>query len=197
MLGLSACDPIPTTTVAPPTVTAAVAVAPTEAAPAATTASAVTFGLSSPAFEANGSIPAKYSCKGDGTSPALSWTTPPEGTQSLALLMDDPDAASVAGHVWDHWVIFNIPPSVTGLPEDIKGSTAFADGTVQGQNSSGGTGYQGPCPPGGQTHGYVFTLYAVDSVLALNSSATKADVLKALEGHTLAQAQLIGKYPGP
>jgi Raf kinase inhibitor-like YbhB/YbcL family protein len=111
--------------------------------------------------------------------------------------MEDLDAVSVAGHIWDHWVIFNLPPSVTNLPEDVRGSTKFTDRTVQGQNSSGGTGYQGPCPPGGQSHHYIFTLYAVDSVLALKANATKADVLKALEGHILAQTKLTGVYPKP
>lgn len=146
--------------------------------------------LSSPAFAAGASIPAGYSCDGKDQSPPLRWTGAPAGTQSFALIMDDPDAP--AG-TWVHWLIFNIPAQATGLPEAVRPAAKLDDGSVQGTNSWRRVGYGGPCPPRGQ-HRYFFKLYALDSMLSLSSSASKADLLRAMEGHILAQAELMGVY---
>jgi Raf kinase inhibitor-like YbhB/YbcL family protein len=141
--------------------------------------------LTSDAFANGQSIPAKYTCKGKNISPALAWTEPPAGTQSLALIMDDPDAP---GGTWVHWVLFNIPVGTRTLPEDLH----VSDISV-GKNSWGDMRYGGPCPPGG-THRYFFKLYALDSNLSLSPGATKDQVLKAMDGHTLAQGELVGTF---
>ena len=111
--------------------------------------------------------------------------------------MDDPDAIPVVGFVYDHWIIFNLPPTLRGLPEGMGRDPVFPDESIQGTNSNRRIGYDGPCPPSGQNHGYVFTLYAVDIRIELPPGATKADVLAAIEGHILAQAELIGFYQSP
>jgi Raf kinase inhibitor-like YbhB/YbcL family protein len=113
------------------------------------------------------------------------------------MIMDDPDAVPVAGRVWDHWVLFNIPPDTTSLPEGLPKDLELADGSRHGRTSSSQTGYTGPCPPSGQTHGYVFTLYAIDTLLDLEPGASKQEVLDAIDGHILAQAQLVGMYTSP
>ena len=146
--------------------------------------------LSSPAFDPGAMIPVRYTCDGNDESPPLTWRGAPAGTQSFALIMDDPDAP--AG-TWVHWVIFNIPASSTGLPAAIPPRPRLEDGSVQGVNSWRRVGYGGPCPPGGQ-HRYFFKLYALDASLSLGASATKADLLRAMEGHILAQAELMGVY---
>ncbi|NJN55333.1 MAG: YbhB/YbcL family Raf kinase inhibitor-like protein [Anaerolineae bacterium] len=155
------------------------------------------FALSSAAFAAQADIPTRYTCHGENLSPALQWTSPPADTQSLVLLMDDPDAVPVAGRVWDHWVLFNIPASATSLPESLPKEEQLPDGSQHGRTSSSQLGYSGPCPPSGQTHGYVFTLYALDTILDLEPRPTKAAVLTAMEGHILAQAELVGLYTSP
>lgn len=139
--------------------------------------------LTSDAFANGQSIPAKYTCKGKNISPALAWTEPPTRTQSLALIMDDPDAP---GGTWVHWVLFNIPVGMRTLPEDLHTRSISV-----GKNSWGDMQYGGPCPPSG-THRYFFKLYALDSHLSLSPGATKDQVLKAMDGHTLAQIELIG-----
>ena len=141
--------------------------------------------LTSDAFANGQSIPAKYTCKGKNISPALAWTEPPVATQSLTLIMDDPDAP---GGTWVHWVLFNIPVSTRTLPEDLH----ISDISV-GKNSWGDMRYGGPCPPSG-THRYFFKLYALDRNLSLSPGATKDQVLKAMDGHTLAQAELLGTF---
>jgi Raf kinase inhibitor-like YbhB/YbcL family protein len=146
--------------------------------------------ISSSAFEEGGLIPSKYTCDGENISPALNWTGAPDGTASFALICDDPDAPS--GN-WVHWVIFNIPPKETGLKENIPSGKKLDNGTVQGMNDFRKNNYGGPCPPSG-THRYFFKLYALDKILDADSDLTKADLLKAIDGHILAQAQLIGKY---
>ena len=148
------------------------------------------FSLSSPAFAGGATIPSKYTCDEIGQSPPLSWSGAPADVQSFALIMDDPDAP--AG-TWVHWLIFNIPADATALPENIPPDSTLADGSVQGTNSWGRIGYGGPCPPRGQ-HRYFFKLYALDTGLSLGSKATKPDLLKAMEGHILAQAELMGVY---
>jgi Raf kinase inhibitor-like YbhB/YbcL family protein len=140
--------------------------------------------LTSPAFNDSDPIPTLYSCDGDDVSPDLDWFGIPEGTKSLALIMDDPDAPV---GTWVHWVLFNIPADIPGLQQDISGVG------VEGLNSWGRTGYGGPCPPGG-THRYFFKLYALDISLDLEEGADKAALLEAMEGHILGQAELMGTY---
>ncbi len=148
------------------------------------------FQLTSSAFPAAGAIPAKHTCDGADVSPPLAWTDPPSATRSFALICDDPDAPM---GTWVHWVLYNIPASSRGLPEAIPGEQELADGSRHGRNSWGRTGYGGPCPPSG-THRYFFRLYALDTDLDLAPGATKADVLRAMDGHVLASAELMGTY---
>lgn len=152
----------------------------------------MTFNLTSDAFISGQSIPAKYSCIGKNISPALAWNEPPAGTQSFALIVDDPDAP---GQTWVHWVLFNIPANTRGLQEDlpITGKNVDPNALFVGNNSSGKTGYQGPCPPSG-THRYFFKLYALDTTISLLPGATKEQVLKEMDGHILAQAGLLGTF---
>lgn len=138
--------------------------------------------ITSSVFKHHALIPAKYTCQGDNINPPLSIADIPEGTQTLALINDDPDAPM---GTWDHWVLFNIEP-VKKIAENT------APGT-QGKNSWGRHEYGGPCPPSG-THRYFFKLYALDSLLELPEGATKHEVEEAMEGHILAQAELIGLY---
>ncbi len=165
------------------------------------------FATSSNAFGSGGTIPVPHSCHADNLSPPLTWTGVPAGTQALALLVDDPDSKT-PGFV--HWVIYNIPASATGLGEGVPGGAELADGSLQGSNDcapygpgtfAGGAekklvGYDGPCPPGGE-HRYVFTLYAVDAPLDLRGEATVDEVVAAMEGHVLGQAELIGLLGPP
>ncbi len=146
--------------------------------------------VTSGAFRQEGMIPSKYTCDGADVSPPLSWSKPPAGTRSLALISDDPDAP---GRTWVHWVVYNIPPGTTSLPEGVPRNEKILGDALQGKNDFGRVGYGGPCPPGG-THRYFFKLYALDAVLDLRSGATKNDVLSAMEGHVLAQGELMGKY---
>lgn len=144
------------------------------------------FILTSPAFKNGESIPSKYTCDGEDLSPPLAWTDPPQGTASFALLVDDPDAP--VGD-WVHWLLYNIPSDAHEIPE--SGSVG-----ISGINSWPKPGYGGPCPPNG-THRYFFKLYALDTMLTLSEGAKKADLLKAIEGHVLAQAELMGIYARP
>jgi len=146
--------------------------------------------LTSTAFEEGDMIPKQYTCEGNDTSPPLAWTGVPDGAKSLALITNDPDAP--AGD-WVHWIIFNIPPNVTELPESIPANETVPGGGTHGKNSWGRLGYGGPCPPSG-THRYVFKLYALDTELNLKIGATKKDVENAMKGHVLAEGQLMGKY---
>jgi len=149
------------------------------------------FQLNSTAFGAGQPIPARYTCAGQDISPPLSWSDPPQGARSLALIVDDPDAP--AG-TWVHWVIYNLPATSRALYEDVSPKqTELPDGSRQGRNSGQRTGYMGPCPPSG-THRYFFKLYALDTALNLPAGATKDQLLKAAQGHILAQAELMGTY---
>lgn len=150
----------------------------------------MTLTISSTAFASGQPIPSQYSCKGKGISPPLAWGGLPTGVKSLALIMDDPDAPM---GTFVHWVIFNLPPSSTGLAEAAPTSPQLSDGGTQGANSAGRTGYTGPCPPSG-THRYFFKLYALDATLGLSSGATKEQLIKAMEGHVLAQGELMGTF---
>ena len=189
LLLLSACA-APTRTATPPPAIAepaTFALNPTEPAELPTEANRP-LQLTSDAFTNGQSIPAKYSCLGKNTSPALAWTEPPAGTQTLALIVDDPDAP---GRTWTHWVLFNLPPDTRALPEDY--SAPEGSGILTGKNSSGMNRYEGPCPPSG-THRYYFRLYALDIALSLAPGATKAQLLKEMEGHILQQAELMGTF---
>jgi len=146
--------------------------------------------VSSPAFENEAMIPAKYTCDGRDISPPLSWEGLPQGAKSIALISDDPDAPV---GTWVHWVMWNIPPDKTGLPESMPKDGELADGTRQGTTDFKRTGYGGPCPPGG-VHRYYFKVYALDAMLEPAAGATKAQLLKAMEGHILAKGELMGRY---
>ncbi|MBI4341260.1 MAG: YbhB/YbcL family Raf kinase inhibitor-like protein [Candidatus Omnitrophica bacterium] len=148
------------------------------------------FALTSPAFTDSQSIPAVYTCDGRDLSPPLSWSEPPPGTKSFALISDDPDAP--AG-TWVHWVLYNLPPSTRSLKEGLPTAAQLPDGARQGMTDFGRAGYGGPCPPSG-THRYYFTLYALDTALTLKADAAKRDLEAAMSGHTLARAQLMGTY---
>jgi len=152
----------------------------------------MTMKLESSAFAEGGSIPRQYTCEGADLSPPLSWSGVPRGTRSLALVIDDPDAPDPAAPkmVWVHWVLYNIPPSAAGLPENVA---SLPEGTREGLNDWKRTGYGGPCPPIGR-HRYFHKLYALDTILDLKGTPKKAQLEKAIEGHILAQATLIGTY---
>jgi Raf kinase inhibitor-like YbhB/YbcL family protein len=145
------------------------------------------FQLESSAFKQNGDIPIQYTGEGKDISPPLVWENVPIGTQALALTCDDPDAP---GGNWVHWILYNIPSSLNGLKE---GGKDFPPEILVGKNSWGNKAYGGPHPPQG-THHYYFTVYALDSVLSLKEGATKEALLKAMEGHILGEATLIGLY---
>ncbi len=148
--------------------------------------------LRSPAFKNGETIPVKYTCDGEDISPALSWSGAPAGTKSFVLIMDDPDAPM---GTWIHWVVYNIPANVNSLPENVPPEKKLKDGTLQGKNSWGRIGYGGPCPPPPTgAHRYFFKLYAIDKILPLGPGATKKEVLKAIEGHILGKAELMGRY---
>lgn len=149
------------------------------------------FALKTSAFQPNGEIPQKYTCDGQDVSPPLSWSDPPAGTQSFSLIVDDPDAPV---GTWVHWVLYDLPPAARDLAAGVPKDLELPNGAKQGRNDFRKIGYGGPCPPPGPAHRYFFKLYALDSKTNLNSGATKADVLKAMEGHILAQAELIGRY---
>ena len=146
--------------------------------------------VKSSAFKEGEMIPSMYTCDGENVSPPLTWSPGPGGTRSFALISDDPDAPM--GN-WVHWVIYNIPPEKAGLPEDVPDDNALVDGAKQGITDFGRPGYGGPCPPGG-THRYYFKVYALDTILDLGTGEKKKDLLKAMEGHVLAEGQLMGKY---
>ncbi|MCL4436563.1 MAG: YbhB/YbcL family Raf kinase inhibitor-like protein [Thaumarchaeota archaeon] len=146
--------------------------------------------LTSIAFGNNTSIPDNYTCKGASVSPPLLWTVGPQGTKSYVLIVDDPDAPR---GVFTHWVIFNIPPSVSRLDENIPKNATVEGVGVQGVNGARSTGYTGPCPPSG-THHYIFTLYALDTLLDTAPKSTKEQVLDAMKGHVLSTSVLVGLY---
>jgi Raf kinase inhibitor-like YbhB/YbcL family protein len=150
--------------------------------------------IHSPAFENGGEIPSKYTCEAHDISPPLAWHGVPAETRSLVLIVDDPDAPDPAAPrmTWVHWVLYNLPPDSSGLPE----STTTGDlpaGTEEGINDWERTGYGGPCPPVGR-HRYFHKLYALDTVLAGLNKPTKAQVESAMKGHVLAQGELLGTY---
>jgi len=143
----------------------------------------------SAAFAMGGPIPDRYACP--PFSPPLSWSEVPAGTRSIAVLCDDPDAP--VGD-WVHWVVFNLAPDVRSLPENVARDAALPGGAVQGVNDYGRNGYDGPCPPPGRPHRYQFKVFALDARLALDAGARKADLVRAMRGHVLAQGTLVGTY---
>ena len=149
--------------------------------------------LTAPAFSQGAPIPKKYSCQGEDTSPALDWSGAPQGTKTFALILDDPDAPS---GTFVHWVIYNLPASLSGLPEGASTAKVPAanlpQGAAQGKSGFGRAGYGGPCPPSG-THRYFFHLYALDTTLT-GTGMDKSALLKAMTGHILAQTELMGTY---
>jgi Raf kinase inhibitor-like YbhB/YbcL family protein len=173
--------------VAPPNTNVA-----SQPSPAATTKGEekMTLKVTSTAFDEGGMIPAKYTCDGENVSPPLAWSGVPEAAKSLALVADDPDAP---GGTWTHWVIYEIPTTEKGLAENVPARDTLDGGARQGKNDFKKPGYGGPCPPSG-THRYFFKLYALDTNLNLPPGATKDQLLKATEGHVLAQGQLMGRY---
>lgn len=154
----------------------------------------MTLTLTSPAFPPGGAIPVRCTCEGPDLSPPLEWTGVPAGTRSLALIVDDPDAPDPRAPklTWVHWVLYNLPPPASGLPEGVA-AAALPTGTLQGLNDWKRIGYGGPCPPIGR-HRYFHKLYALDTLLTDLRSPTKAELEAAMRGHFLAQAELLGTY---
>ena len=150
------------------------------------------FALSSTAFKDGAAIPVKHTCDGADVSPPLAWSGAPPGTRTFALIADDPDAP--AG-TWVHWVLYNLPATVSELPENVaKVETHDLGGARQGRTDFRRPGYCGPCPPPGPAHRYFFKLYALDALLNLKAGAQKKDVEAAMQGHVLGTTQLMGTY---
>jgi Raf kinase inhibitor-like YbhB/YbcL family protein len=152
------------------------------------------FALTSSAFSPGGAIPAQFTCEGSDVSPPLEWTVPPAGTRGLVLIVDDPDAPDPKAPrmTWVHWVLYNLPPAAGRLAQGV-GTSDLPEGTREGKNDWKRTGYGGPCPPIGR-HRYFHKLYALDVVLPDLGPATKAEVEKAMEGHVVGKAELVGTY---
>ena len=152
------------------------------------------FTIESSAFKNQGTISREYTCDGEDVSPSIRWSGAPEKTRSFALIVDDPDAPDPAApkRVYVHWVLYDIPPSVAKIDE-VGEDAAVKAGARQGKNDWGRTGYGGPCPPVGR-HRYFFKLYALDTTLGDLGTPTKRDVEKAMEGHVLASATIMGTY---
>jgi len=150
--------------------------------------------LKSSAFDNGGEIPSRYTCEGEDVSPSLVWTGVPETARSLVLIIDDPDAPDPKAPkmTWIHWVLYNIPPDVTGLPEGVV-PAKLSPGMIEGLNDWKRIGYGGPCPPIGR-HRYFHKLYALDTVLEVMNTPTKANVEVAMKGHVIAQTELMGTY---
>ncbi|HOF07110.1 MAG TPA: YbhB/YbcL family Raf kinase inhibitor-like protein [Bacteroidales bacterium] len=146
--------------------------------------------VKSDSFSDGGMIPAKYTCDGANISPQLSWDNAPKGTKSFVLICEDPDAPM---GTFTHWVLYDIPADVHELPENLPKDKILPNGAKQGITDFKKVGYGGPCPPNG-THRYYFKLYALDTLLNLEPALKKEDILKAMNGHILAQGQIMGKY---
>lgn len=149
-----------------------------------------TMEIKSASFHHEGMIPSKYTCDGRNISPPLSWSGAPEKTKSFALICDDPDAPV---GLWVHWVLYDIPAVVQALPENVARDENLARLGKNGKNTSRRFGYDGPCPPDGM-HRYYFKLYALDTMLNAEAGLTKDELLQAIKGHILAEAQLMGRY---
>jgi hypothetical protein len=147
--------------------------------------------LSTTSFTPGDFIPKRFTCEAADVSPALAWTDPPPGTQSFALIEDDPDAPS---GTFVHWVVYDLPAAYRKLPEALSGNIQMPDGVRQGTNDFARTGYSGPCPPRGRPHRYFIRLYALDAILNLRPAARRKELDAAMQGHILAQAELMGRY---
>ncbi len=147
--------------------------------------------LQSTAFPPDGTIPRAYARTGKDVSPPLEWREIPEGTEALALVVEDPDAPR---GTFTHWLMWDIPITRRGLPEDVSHAGRFTDDARQGDNDFGERGYSGPQPPRGETHRYVFKLFALDEPLRLEEGASKDDLLRAMKGHVLDRAELVGRF---
>ena len=150
----------------------------------------MSFELICSAFKDGESIPKRHTCDGEDLSPPLRWNHPPAGTRSFVLIADEPDAP---GHIWVHWVLYNIPLDLRGLAEGVPPQETLPNEARQGLNDSQEIGYGGPCPPPGKPHRYYFKLYALDVELTLKSRPTKAHVVDAMKGHVLAETCLMGQ----
>jgi hypothetical protein len=150
--------------------------------------------LTSTAFRHQGEIPSPYTCDGDDISPPLAWSGVPAGAKSLVLIVDDPDAPDPKAPkmTWVHWLLYNIPPTATGLPEHVAPKN-LPKGTLEGVNDWKRTGYGGPCPPIGR-HRYFHKLYALDTVLPDMNRPTKSRLEGAMKGHILSQTEIVGTY---
>lgn len=151
----------------------------------------VTLQVKSTAFGHSDEIPVRFTCDGEDVSPPLSWSEPPLGTESLVLIVDDPDAP---GGTWDHWSLFNIPATVRLLPEGVPAEPLPRGMGAQGANSWQNLGYGGPCPPPGSAHRYSFRLYALDTDLDLKPGSSKKEIELAIQGHILAEGTLMARY---
>jgi Raf kinase inhibitor-like YbhB/YbcL family protein len=151
----------------------------------------MTMEVTSSAFQAGKAIPAKYTCQGADISPPLQWSGVPAGAKSLALICDDPDAPV---GIWVHWVLYDLPSTATDLAENVPALETLSSGAKQGINDFKFVGYGGPCPPPGKAHRYYFKLYALDAALLLKPRATEQELLRAMDGHILAEARLSGTY---
>ncbi|HEY3128665.1 MAG TPA: YbhB/YbcL family Raf kinase inhibitor-like protein [Acidobacteriota bacterium] len=149
------------------------------------------FEIKSSAFENNQPIPKKYTCEGSDVSPPLTWSNPPQGTKGFALIADDPDAPM---GTWVHWVLYDLPSGTHELREGIPAHETLPSGGVQGLNDFKKIGYGGPCPPPGKPHRYFFKLYALNGKTDLKPRATKQQLLDAMKGHVLGEAQLVGTF---
>lgn len=147
--------------------------------------------VTSSSFHANQSIPAPFGCEGGDSSPALQWSGVPSGAKSLALICEDPDAPS---GTWSHWILWNLPATTTELAAKQSTAETLSNGAKQGTNDFKRIGYSGPCPPPGKAHRYIFTIYALDATLSLKAGATRQQLLRAMEGHILAQGRIMGTY---
>jgi Raf kinase inhibitor-like YbhB/YbcL family protein len=154
----------------------------------------MSFQLTSTAFAQGGDIPRSHTCDGPGDSPPLAWSGAPAGTRSLALIVDDPDAPDPAAprRVWTHWVLYNLPADLCALPRGVTAKT-LPKGAHEGLNDSKQVGWEGPCPPVGR-HRYLFKLHALDTILPDLNQPTRKAFEKAIEGHVLAQAELVGHF---
>lgn len=152
---------------------------------------AMAFEIKTDAFQSNGDIPVPCTCDGQNLSPPLRWNNPPPATKSFALISDDPDAPM---GTWVHWIVYDIPVAVREFEEGIPRSETLPNGAKQGITDFGRPGYGGPCPPAGKPHRYYFKLYALDTLLNLPPQKTKSELLQAIQGHILAEAQWVGRY---
>jgi Raf kinase inhibitor-like YbhB/YbcL family protein len=150
-----------------------------------------TLTVSSAAFKAGATIPTRYTCSGEDISPALAWSGAPANTKAFALIFDDPDAGNSA---FTHWLLANIPATEQSLPENAPHDGTLSNGAVQGQNSAGKPGYDGPCPPPGDAHHYHFAIYALDATPSLQPGFSKQQLASAMQGHTLAWGELVGLF---